>query len=209
MKKYIGIALAVLMILGLSGMVLAGTTQTFNFSCTVQKHIEVNPACAVINASLTIPGFGSGSVPVVTEHGGCRDAAYANCPFTVSFVGNNPASDNLPILARLETSTTNRYDRLQTIIQIRYYINLPWGTSGWEGHHMDFLSGPDGTTVNTWTGQTLTFVNYPHDGEIYMDWHFGASLPHLSPDFGPDNTWQQSADAGLYTCNVTATFAVV
>lgn len=208
MKKYIGIALAVMLVVAFSGMAFGQNKQEFRFRVNVQKYIEVNPNSPVI-MFMAIPGHGSANVPGLSVHKGDYDALYANHPFTVSFVGDNPANDDLPILAMKEPGASTRYDRLQTIIRIRYFINLPQTTEpDWEGYSMKFLSDPEGATSNTWTGQNLTFNNYAHDGEVYMDVGLGAALPHKSPDFGNPNTWKQSADAGQYRCMVTATFMV-
>lgn len=206
MKKYIGIALAVLMVLGLATMAMSDS-QVFKFKCTVQKYIEVNPAFATVSRSMTLPGHGPGNVPVRSVFGGTYDGAYANCPFSVSLAGHNAVDDNLPILARLEVNG-NGYDRLQTIIQIRYYINLPSGP-GWEGYDMDFLSDPEGANTGTWNNQSVSFTNTPHDGEIYIECQFGSSLPHLTPEFGVNNTWNQSADHGMYKCKVIATLTAL
>ena len=183
------------------GMGFGQNQQTFNFECTVEPYIEVNPTFAVINASRTIHGYGTGAPPHSRNYGTYWDAVYSNSRFTVSFEGENDAGDNLPILAMKEPGASTRYDRLQTIISIRPIIN--WGGPDTEYREVEFHY------TGWWPGTTLTFNNTPHDGEIAIGLYFNAGLPHKSPDFGVDNTWDQSADAGLYTCTVVATYAVI
>ncbi|GAH67675.1 unnamed protein product [marine sediment metagenome] len=214
MKKYIGIALAVLMIVVFSGMAMAGVTQTFNLSATVPDYIEVNPAYATVNKHVLVDVPDDGSAPPWAKWAGnMKDAVYVNCPFTITYVGHNGVDDGLPILARHEIPTGNGWDRLQTSIVIKNKINEVG--ADYERHDMSFLSDPDGAAAGTYSttgfcsGATVTFDNAPHDGEVRVEWFFNASLPHKSPDFGPDNTWNESADAGLYECQLVATYAVI
>jgi len=207
-KKLLVLCSALFLFIGMSFVSFGQKTQTFDLSATVQPYVEVNPAYANVSQSMTISLPGDGNVPVFSVVTGNFDVAYANCPFSVSFVGDNPADDNIPILAMEEPGASMRYDRLQTKIQIEFVINRTNGQIDKERNLMDFLSNPEGANTGAWTNQTVTFVNVPHDGEIYMNRRFGASLPHESPDFGTYlNTWNQSADAGLYECQLIATYA--
>jgi len=189
-------------------------TQTFTMNVTVSKYLEVNSAYVLVSKSRTIPGVGDG-IPAVypTWAGNMLDAVYSNTGFTISYAGNNPATDGFPILAKLEMPRGDRYDRLQTRIQIKNKINE--GGADYERHDMRFDSGPDGASAGTYSvagfnsGSFLTFNNAPHDGELRVEWFFDGTLPHKSPDFGPDNPWNESADAGLYTCTLVATYAVI
>lgn len=215
MKKLFIFLAAILLVAGMS----FGQTQTFNFNCTVQKYIEVNPAFLTMGFSINLPPGGYlnlspwGSVPALpspyhTYMWSNDDAAYANCPFTITYAGNNGALDGLPILARQEVPTGNGWDRLQTQIEIWQRTNVV-GPDG-ENHNTIFISNPEGLATGTWTnGPTVTFNNAPHDGEIKQSVYFDAALPHKSPDFGPNNTWNQSADAGTYTCQIVATFSAL
>lgn len=212
MKKYIGIALAVLMVVVFSGMAMAGVTQTFNLSATVEEYIEVNPAYKTMNPSMTMPGHADD----VTVDGGYWDQryvylhAYANCPFSIKFEGSNDAGDNLPILARQERPRGNGWDRLQTRIHLRYSINIG-GYADNEAHEINFKSDANGANTGTWDwdNQTVTFNNAPHNGEVLMRWDFGAALPRKTPYWKSGESWKLSADAGEYTCTLVVTYAVV
>jgi len=216
MKKFLVIGLAVLMVVGLSAIAMAQPpkttdTQTFNFSATVQKHIEVNPTCTPLSKSRTIFGTGTGTPTGYPQWAGrWDDAVYANCPFTISYTGSG-GGVAYPILSRQEIPRSDRYDRLQTRIHIKNRINGVYGAhdTDFERHDMDFMSGANGAATGAWAGQTLTFNNAPHDGEVQVELFFDATLPHKSPDFGPDNPWNESADAGVYTCTLTATYTAL
>jgi|SRR6056297_126982 len=199
--------------------VQAQNTQTFNLSATVEKYIEVNPSYTNLGPgdyhqaiSLT-PGEGDhvpdGVHPLMNRW---QDAVYANCPFNISYAGSNDAQDGLPILAREEVSG-NGFDRLQTQIQTRVRINGTQATQGtmpgYERHDMNFTSDADGAASGTWSGKTVDFVNAPHDGEVEFTLTMNAFLPHKSPDFGNDNTWNESADAGEYTATLVATYSTL
>lgn len=211
MKKLLGIGLAVLMVVAFSGMVMAQNTQTFNLSATVHKYIEVNPSYATVNKHRDVYLPYDGTPPGLPGYAWSRsDVVYANCPFTISYVGSNDAGDNLPILARDEVNG-NGYDRLQTGIVVRHFINGVLGNpqTGYERQDMDFRSDPDGANTGTWIKQNITFVNTPHDGEVMVRLRFSATPPHASPDWSRDNPWNESADAGTYTCTLVATYAVI
>ncbi len=213
MKKGLVIVLAGLMVLGLSGLAMAqglSDSQTFNFSCTVEKYIEVNPDYKVVDKPMiTIPGFGDGVLSTGwSNKTSYYDTIYANCPFTFTLEGDNDAGDGLPILAREELragSGLNRWDRLQTLLVFKYTINMG------EYHHVMFTSDAEGAGTGNWSpaGGSMGFKSAPHDGEVALDVFLGAALPHKSPDFGTDNTWNQSADAGVYTCHVTVTYTAL
>ena len=210
MKKGLVIVLAGLLVLGLSGLAMAqglSDSQTFNFSCTVEKYIEVNPAYETITTSITIPGHGLGGPPGHSHmFPNYKDAVYANCPFTISCVGNNAANDGRPILARQEVNG-NGYDRLQTRITIRSWINT--FAPGYEYHETEFTSPAEGVVSGRFYPPVITFTNAPHDGEVNIKVELNASLPHKSPDFGSDNTWDQSADAGEYSAWVDVTYTAL
>lgn len=216
MRKGLVIALAVLMVVGLTTAVMGMSDfQQLQFKVTVQKYIEVNPGVTPMVFSRTIPGQGTG-VPTGYPQWAAHwiDPIYVNCPFTISYNGYNPAVDNLPILARLEIPIGNGYDRLQTRIHIKNNINGTKQNPGndYERHDMDFRSHADGAPTGTWstsgfcTGQTLTFAYTPHDGEVDVELFFDGTLPHQTPEFGVDNPWNQSADAGMYKCRLRVTY---
>lgn len=198
----------------------AQVSQTYDFSATVLKFIAINPG----NANFAVDPVGNWNHEVVDPatpnaevlpgwpdwKAKLADNAYSNCPFTITFTGTG-GGVNLPILSRQEQNG-NGYDRLQTYIVIRNEINGVWGAygAGHERHDMKFMSDPEGAaTGNYVTGQTVTFNETPHNGEIQTEFFMSAALPHKTPDFGSPNTWNQSADAGLYTCQIVATYAAI
>jgi len=208
-KKLLGLCLALFLFIGMS---FAQQTQTFNLKTTVQQYVEVNPAYVIVTpGTKTISGNDLVAVPGFPDYGwGRTDVAYANCPFSVSYAGSG-GGVAFPILSKSEVPIGNGYDRLQTRILIKNRINGVWGAheTDFERHDMNFLSDPDGADIGTWTNQTVTFANAPHDGEIHVDLFFKGTLPHVSPDFGTNNTWNQSADAGLYECQLIATYTAL
>ena len=211
-KKFFVLVVAIALVT--VGMGFGQQTQTFNLSAEVHKYIEVNPAYGVVNKLRDVYLPYDGTPPGLPNYAWSRsDVVYANCPFTISYVGHNAVDDGLPILARQEVNG-NGYDRLQTGIVVRHFINEVG--NGFERHDTSFLSDPDGAATGKWlTGPfsngtpDVSFTNTPHDGEVRVELRFSATPPHKSPDFGVDNTWNQSADAGLYTCTLVATYAVI
>ena len=193
--------------------VQAQNTQTFNLSATVEEYVEVNPSFEVMSASRTInPGdAGSADLESFNYVGKYQDVVYANCPMEISVEGDNPANDGEPILARDEVNG-NGFDRLQTNVDIRPEINGTYNNQGpgWQRAKFIFTSDPEGAATGNWLyGKTATFSNAPHDGEVSLGLYFDAALPHESPDFGTDNTWNQSADAGDYSANVVVTYSAL
>ena len=211
MKKGLVIVLAVLMVIGLTTAAMAmSDSQVFKFKCKVQKYIEVNPAYKVVHKPMiTIPGFGDGVLSTGwSNKTSYYDTIYANCRFTFTLEGDNDAGDGLPILAREELragSGLGRWDRLQTLLVFKYTINPG------EWHYVKFTSDAEGIAGGDWSpaGGSMGFKSAPHDGEVALEVFLGAALPHKSPDFEVDNTWNQSADAGLYKCKVIATYTAL
>ena len=190
-------------------------TATFNFQATVEKYIAVSATQVDVNlagswnqtrlnpgtaGSQNLVGFPQWKTLLT-------DNVYANCPFSVTYAG---ADGNFPILSRTEING-NGDDRLQTSIVIRNEINGSWGAyqAGHEIHDMSFVSDAEGANTGTYTNQSIQFTETPHNGEVRTEIFMSAALPHLSPDFGNANSWNQSADAGLYTCKVIATYAAI
>lgn len=195
-------------------------SQKFNLQAKVSQYITVNPGNLVnevnpvgawnqtivdpgdVDAHV-LPGWPSWKVEY-------KDNVYANCPFTITYTGTSVGSSTFPILSRQEVNG-NGFDRLQTYIVVRNEINGEWNNylPGHESHDMKFISDAEGADNGTMTGSTLNFVETPHDGEVATTIWMSAALPHVTPEFGVDNTWNQSADAGLYTCEVNAVYAVM
>ncbi len=203
-KRFLVLLMAIgLVTVGMSFAQGVSDSQTFTLTTTVQKYIECRAGMPLTVVDPTIPGGGvavhNGSNPAITFYTNAgNELAYANCPFTVQLSGNNDAGDNLPILARQEVGET-RFDRLITSIGLQ----VP-NTSV----NISFYSDPDGAVSGTWAGNPSS-CPVPHDGEVGAFIYLGAALPHLSPEFGIDNTWNESADAGTYTCTLTFTYAII
>jgi len=208
-KKFLVLLVAVGLVT--VGMSFGQQTQTFNLSATVQEYIEVNPAYKVVDKPMiTIPGFGIGVLSTGwSNQTSYYDAIYANCRFSFTLKGDNDAGDGQPILAREETHLNvgglGTWDRLQTLLVFNYLTNPG------ERHHVIFTSNAEGAVAGDWSPRSgsVSFKSAPHNGEVALEVFLGAALPHLSPDFDNPNTWNQSADAGLYTCYVTATYAII
>lgn len=207
MKKYIGIALAVLMVVGFSGVVAAEqltANHTFNFDVTVERYIEVGTQTDFTLSPISPPG--GGTLPGISDVFNQVEVAYANGPFRVDLAGNNGDNDGLPILAREEVGpNANGWDRLLTRLEFHYIVNGVWNGATF-GDHVNWL--------NVWaSGQSgrdyVVMGETPHDGEVNLTLKLGANLPHQSPEWGSDNTWDESADAGPYTCWVQATYTAL
>ena len=210
MKKCMGIALAVLLVVGFSGVVTAEQltdSHTFNFDVEVERYIDVGTQLDFTLPPISPPGGGDFPPPIsysLTQY----EVAYANCPFRIDYAGDNDVPDGLPILARLELgAASSGYDRLQTRLEFHTIVNGAWNGAvfgaGWAG---------DGTgTPNIWAwGRDYVVMNEtPHDGEVGLALKCGVGLPHVTPEFGVDNIWSESADAGQYRCWVVATYSAL
>jgi len=223
MKKSILVltGLFVAMLFAVNSVQAQSNTQTFNLSADVEKYIEVNPDFTDLDKSdfnFRTPVLNPGDEesaelqkPIPRWVATLEDAVYANCPFQISYNGYNQVGDGEAILARQEVNG-NGPDRLQTDIFISTHINGGHGGGpGAEVGQTQFTSDPEGAATGTWTreGETVSMDNTPHDGEVKIGVWFGAALPHESPDFGADNTWDQSADAGEYTATLVATYSTL
>lgn len=208
MKKYIGIALAVLMVLGLSGMVMAGNTTRFNFTAVVDPYIDVlvdvqNMATSPYHLRgpnfegmvATYTGLSGGSWP-----GGIGDFAYANCPFQLTISGDNPAGDGKPIYAREEVDGTNtglnRFDRLDTNWQIRIHTDY---------HSQLTIVFADANTV-PWS---YTANEAPHNGWVGIDFMcYGHQADGPDANIDCSQAYSLSPDAGNYKASLTIVLSV-
>lgn len=191
---------------------------TFNFNATVEKYIAVHEGTvnvASLNQTKLNPGvtgseiLAAGFPTDANYKSQLGDNVYSNTPFSVTYSGSS-LSSSLPILSRQE-GNGGIVDRLQTAIFITTEINGDnFNYAGFERHNMTFISDPEGAATGTWTNQTCTFVNAPHDGAVRSDFYLSAALPHKTPDFGGlHGIPSRSADAGEYTCQVIATYAAL
>jgi hypothetical protein len=179
----------------------------FNLSMTVDKYIE------------TAPGpidWDFGTTSHATSYGPSReqlygnlgewDLAYANCPFSVTVEGDNDAGQGVPRFARAEVGpNANGYDVLATMYQIHFTTNgnrdLFYGTWLQGAHQFPY---------------TKSFNEAPHNGQVKMDMKAwvnstiaSEAVPVRATIIDPNYTWQQSADAGEYTCTMTVTLTAL
>ena len=208
MKKYIGIVLAIVMVLGLCGMAAATDTDSLDITIQIKvlPWVMARPRGALILQMNDMPQ----NVPAVTETLGPVEEFYANLPVTVTISGDNPAGDRVPRFAReeLETDGTGkgRYDRLSTHIIITTHVNAFQPN---EPNYDSFVTTYDNNGVNpqtpgsgTWTGNSFTLPT-PHDGEVWQE--FTVTADRHGPIWGSDQRYFHSADAGVYELTLTKT----
>jgi len=205
MKKLLVFVLAALLLIAFSGIAMAVVSDThdFTFQCEVQKYIEVNSGAVKSCSIPAISPYQDGSGPIISYSLTQREVAYANCPFRVDYNGRNDAGDNLPILARLEVgSHSGGFDRLWTRLEFHTIVNGVWNGAVFGNHSIVPQQW-------AWNRNYVIMNEAPHDGEVGLCLKLGASLPHETPQFNTDNTWQESADAGTYQCYVQATYTAL
>ena len=205
MKKLFIFLAAIALIAGVS--FAQSDTQTFNFTVEVEKYIEVNPSHKVMN--VTTPSISPADVyGPKTNYSFFKythSIAYSNCPFQIQLDGENGAGDGLPIFARMETGpNANGWDRLDTKLIFSFiagsgYKRIQFGDEGYYG----------GGVKNAWTNNPYSFTEAPHDGEIGLELVTQATFLDPVPDWPTNNTWNQSPDAGTYTCTVIATYTAL
>jgi|SRR6056297_1583034 len=192
-------------------------TQTFNLSATVEPYVEVNPSFEEVSITRDnldpgeeggtgLPWLGGVGYGAQYPQGFQRmnDAVYANCPFQVTY------SPDEPILEREEVNG-NGPDRLNTNIMMTTRINGTYANNqaGYQSKSSGFKYVHEGGGSSWYYGgQTLDF-DTPHDGEVQVVIALDAAMPHEVPDFGNDNTWDQSPDAGTYTTELVATYSAL
>lgn len=179
----------------------------FKLSMTVDKYIEAAPG--PIN-------WDFGTTSHSTSWGPSRESldgtmgewniAYANCPFSVTISGDNAAGQGVPRFARKEVgANANGYDVLSTLYQIHFTTNgvrdLFYGTWLQGAHQFPY---------------TKSFSEAPHNGQIKMDMKAyvnstiaSEQVPVRATIIDPNYTWQQSADAGVYECEMEVVFTAL
>lgn len=182
---------------------------TFNLSMTVDKYIEATPGPLYWNVGTTDHNNGR-NVEEIYGNFDEWNLAYSNCPFRVDIEGNNPAGQGKPRFARLETGAkANGYDILPTLYKIYVHTN----------DEAKYLSGA-GTMVQQAGEFPIygVFDEAPHNGQVKMDMRvFINTALATDPGAGgtkktvidPNYTWDQSADAGEYTCQMTVTLTAL
>lgn len=208
-----------------AGIVLADNEASWTFAIKVQVQpwIQKNPC----NPDLMKMADLEQNLASTSTTFGWYESFYANVPFVKSFAGTNPAGDAFPIFARQErakdgTGLVGRYDRLSTHITFETVVNGLQGTED-PANREDLSVVFDAPTQNSaaaaagtgwWQGgyaspppyplatASLTFGT-PHDGEVYEK--FFCTADRKMPEYGTDNVWYESADAGIYELTVVET----
>jgi len=213
--------LIVALALGLSAPAMASRTAgwTFDIQVQVEPWIEKNPDLPHV---LKMQSLAQGETEVLDEGigDGFYEAFYSNVPFTKTYEGNNAADDRLPIFARHErekdgTEKLDRFDRLSTQIFFRTSVNFPGRKEdlpNMEHHTIIFgcltQDGP-GTPLAAFPagywkgGQNSSTFGTPHDGEVWE--RFSVVADRKLPDYGTNNQWYESADAGIYELTIIET----
>ena len=208
MKKYIGIALAVLMVLSFTGMAAATTTDTLELTIKIKvlPWVMARPCLSGRNTLWLSPmPQGIGVLPAETF--GPIEDFYANLPVTVTISGDNPADDGFPQFAREELNTDGtgkeRFDRLSTHIVITTHVNAFQPDPNYDSFVTEFHAPnirPSGK--KTWTDNVFTLPT-PHDGEVWEE--FSIYADRNGPKWEIDNDYARSADAGVYELTLTKT----
>jgi len=206
-KKFFVLVVAIALVT--VGMGFGQNQTKFNFSVVVDPYIEVlvpvqdmavspyhvkGPAFAGMVATYT--GLSGGSWP-----GGIGDLAYVNCPFSVTIEGDNPAGDGKPIYAREEVDGTgaglNRYDRLNTQWQIRLHTDYR--------PQLDIVFAKAETAPWTYTANEA-----PHNGWVGIDFMcYGHRVDGPAAKIDRNQAYDQSPDAGVYTCFLVITLTAL
>jgi hypothetical protein len=186
-----------------------GTTDStvLNLSMTLDKYIETMPGPVSWNIGTT--GYTNAWGPArefVYSPLGQWNLAYANCPFRVSITGDNPAGEGKPRFARQEVGPhANGFDTLPTLYAINFTTNgvrdLFYGTWLQGAHQFPY---------------SKDYTEAPHNGQVFLDISVfvndtvaSEAIPVRAIAINPAFTWQQSADAGVYTAQLTITLTAI
>jgi hypothetical protein len=179
-----------------------GQTQstTFNLSLYLNEYIETMPGPVAVDLGHTWQR-NTAEVYGMSQLNPW-DFAYANCPFRATFTGDNPAGEGKPRFARQETGAhANGYDTLSTRFFFGFLIDGIRNSGAMDAKGFPF----------SWD-----YAESPHNGQVRMDWlvyvnweDLQDSVPVRHTRIDPSFTWQQSADAGLYTCSVIVTLGAL
>jgi hypothetical protein len=199
MKKH---AVLLAVVLGVAGLALGQASQstTFNLSLYLNEYIETMPGPVDVNLGHTwqrntAEVYGMSQLSP-------WDFAYANCPFRATFTGDNPAGEGKPRFARLETGThANGYDTLSTRLFFGFLIDGVRNSGAMDAKGFPF----------SWD-----YPEAPHNGQVRMDWlvyvnweDLQDTVPVRHTRIDPAFDWQDSADAGLYTCTIVVTLGAL
>ena len=214
MKKVIFLAVLMVAMISFSQSVKAQTPVQFNLSMEVAKYIETTPSPLSFNFGTATYNqyFGSpGNMDLYQSAENSWDLAYANCGFSVTLSGDNPAGQGVPRFSRAEQGDyAIGFDILNTVYQIGIWTN---GEVQNDAFGKVWGIGASSFPI------TGTFAETPHNGQVRMTmrasvnshWHPSkdAGIPIREAIINSNFTNQQSADAGTYTCTMLVTLAAI
>ena len=189
-------------------------TANFNLSMTVDEYIETTPAPIDFNFGTTFHNtlWSVGHEDLFYGSWGEWDLAYANCRFSVTLAGDNPAGQGVPRFAREEVGAHagGGFDVLNTVYQIGFLTNGVVETDAF-----GYVWGLGASSFP----KTANFTEAPHNGQVKMRMtaHVNSTY-HPSKDAGiplrntvinAGLTNDQSADAGVYNCTMLVTLTAL
>jgi hypothetical protein len=186
---------------------------------TIYMDVDVLPSIQIFVGSWSWhvgdldPGNCPPGLATINKDTGWHEVAFSNVPFTVTLTGSNDAGDFGPIFARQEVNTNParaaHWDRLYTLLCFEYVTNGLFAFADDDRDDQSIVFESPGTyppSGGYWWDRNSLNIPVPHDGDIWLQIYATVALPHITPDWGVDNEWWQSADAGKYSCYVTATY---
>lgn len=198
-----------------AGMSFGQNTDSVNFelSMTVDEYIETIQNPVSFDFGTTIhTGNREELNTALTGPTGEWNFAYANCGFTLTVSGDNPASQGVPRFARAEVGpTASGFDILSTAYQIGIWTN---------GNCNNELGWNYGIRAREFPRTATTGLDEaPHNGQVLFKMNAKVNNPD-GPTEAPGIpiretlinqafTWDQSADAGIYTCTMLVTLMAV
>jgi len=207
MKKVLSVLFALTLIAGLSLAQGASDNVQLNLSLNLKPYIETMPGPVDVNLGSTVHQTYYGNEEWYYNFSPqVWNLAYANCPFSVNIAGDNPAGEGKPRFARLETGPhATGYDTIPTLYAIHFTTNgvsdLFFGTWLQGAHQFPY---------------TKNYTEAPHNGQVKMNLDIWANatiaseaVPVRQTLINPGFTWQQSADAGIYTCFMVVTLTAL
>lgn len=185
-----------------------------SLSMSVAKYIETKTGSLIFDfgtATHNVYNGAPGNMDLYYPATADWDFAYSNTGFSVTIAGNNPANQQVPRFARLETGAkTSGYDVLNTLFKIGIWTNGEVQNDAF-GHVWGFGASSFPKTAN--------FDETPHNGQVRMTmlalvnshWQNDkdAGIPIRETVINRNMTNDQSADAGIYTCEMTITLAAI
>ena len=214
MKKVIFLSVLVIAMISFSQSARAQSPVQFDLSMEVSKYIETTPSPLTVNlgtASYSVHNSSPGNMNLSQSVENSWDLAYANCGFSVTLSGDNPAAQSVPRFARAESGDhAGGFDVLNTVCQIGVWTNGEVQNDAF-GH----IEGVGASSFPL----TGNFTETPHNGQVRMTMRASvnsywspdkdAGIPIRAAVINPSFTNQQSADAGTYTCNMVVTLTAL